>query len=154
MDEVAKALEKYRGLVPLVYDIETMSLDEARPEDMQTAVYLKREADKVIAELEKEIDQLKDKVTELLLRDRSMAINFNNAVDALGHSKYKRCMAMAKWYKDKVDAIKNGYMISGIADRYGVMTTCPPECNPKFSFYEKWHKRWLELAKHYKEMAK
>lgn len=50
MDEVAEALEKYRGLVPLVYDIETMSLDEARPEDMQTAVYLKREADKVIAQ--------------------------------------------------------------------------------------------------------
>lgn len=49
MDEVVEALEKYRGLVPLVYDIETMSLDEARPEDMQTAVYLKREADKVIA---------------------------------------------------------------------------------------------------------
>lgn len=49
MDEVIEAIEKYRGLVPLVYDIETMSLDEARPEDMQTAVYLKREADKVIA---------------------------------------------------------------------------------------------------------
>ena len=49
MDEVVEALEKYQGLVPLVYDIETMSLDEARPEDMQTAVYLKREADKVIA---------------------------------------------------------------------------------------------------------
>ena len=49
MDEVVEAMEKYQGLVPLVYDIETMSLDEARPEDMQTAVYLKREADKVIA---------------------------------------------------------------------------------------------------------
>lgn len=49
MDEVVEAIEKYHGLVPLVYDIETMGLDEARPEDMQTAVYLKREADKVIA---------------------------------------------------------------------------------------------------------
>jgi len=49
MDEVVDAIEKYKGLVPLVYDIETMSLDEARPEDMPYAVYLKREADKVIA---------------------------------------------------------------------------------------------------------
>ena len=49
MDEVIEAIEKYQGLVPLVYDIETMVLDEARPQDMPYAVYLKREADKVIA---------------------------------------------------------------------------------------------------------
>ncbi len=49
MDEVMEAVEKYQGLVPLVYDIETMSLAEARPQDMPYAVYLKREADKVIA---------------------------------------------------------------------------------------------------------
>lgn len=47
MDEVVEALEKYKGLVPLVYDIETMGLVEARPQDMPYAVYLKREADKV-----------------------------------------------------------------------------------------------------------
>jgi hypothetical protein len=51
MDEVVDAIEKYHGLVPLVYDVEAMSLDEARPEDMPYAVYLKREADKVIAQL-------------------------------------------------------------------------------------------------------
>lgn len=49
MDEVIEeASKKYQGLVPLVYDIETMGLDEARPQDMPYAVYLKREADKVI----------------------------------------------------------------------------------------------------------
>ena len=53
MDEVMEALEKYQGLVPLVYDVETMGLAEARPQDMQYAVYLKREADKYI-------DSLKD----------------------------------------------------------------------------------------------
>lgn len=52
MDEVVEAIEKYQGLAPLVYDIETMSLDEARPDEMQYAVYLKREADKVIDDLE------------------------------------------------------------------------------------------------------
>ena len=59
MDEVAEAIEKYQGLVPLVYDIETMGLAEARPEDMQYAVYLKREADKVFAEKNEEIRRLK-----------------------------------------------------------------------------------------------
>ena len=96
-------------------------------------VYLKSEADKVIAELEKEIDQLQDKVTELLLRDRSMAINFNNAVDALGHSKYKRCMAMAskcrlraRWFGDNAFYKKEQWAL-------------------------KWHRRWLELAEQFKE---
>ena len=64
MDEVVEALEKYHGLVPLVYDIETMSLDEARHEDMQTAVYLKREADKVIAEKDAEIAKLRAMLEE------------------------------------------------------------------------------------------
>ena len=49
MDEVIEdASKKYQGLVPLVYDIEIMGLDEARPQDMPYAVYLKREADKVV----------------------------------------------------------------------------------------------------------
>lgn len=48
MDEVVEAIEKYHGFVPLVYDITTMSLVEARAEEMQYAVYLKREADKEI----------------------------------------------------------------------------------------------------------
>ena len=84
MDEVVEALEKYHGLVPLVYDIETMSLDEARSEDMPYAVYLKREADKVIAELDRVTDQ---------------------KCDELRHSNYKRCLAMAKWCERKrIDA--------------------------------------------------
>ncbi len=58
MDEVVEALEKYQGLVPLVYDAETMALKEARPQDMYYAVYLKREADKVIAEKDQRIKEL------------------------------------------------------------------------------------------------
>ena len=142
-------------------DIDDLHLDD-------NLFYLKSEADKVIAELKdklrhypmmvallesdkKEIAELKH---SLELASNECCSISERGVKNVRHEKYKRCMAMAKWCKDKVDAIKNGYMISGIADRYGVMTTCPPECNPKFSFYEKWHKRWLELAKHYKEMAK
>lgn len=70
MDEIIEeARKKYQGLVPLVYDIETMGLDEARPEDMPYAVYLKREADEVITEKDKELHR----------------------------QKFKRCFAMAMW---------------------------------------------------------
>lgn len=105
MDEVVEAIEKYQGLVPLVYDIETMSLVEARPQDMQYAVYLKREADKVIA-----------------------------------HQKYKRCLAMAKIAQDDWH-LHNSFYAMGHQEFE----------KRKCEFYEKWRKRWLELAYKFKE---
>ena len=76
MDEVVEALEKYQGLVPLVYDVETMGLDEARPQDMPYAVYLKREADKVIADLEEshkmEVEQLLMEIVELKTENKRL----------------------------------------------------------------------------------
>jgi hypothetical protein len=48
MDEIEEAMEKYKGLVPLVYDIERQELDEAKPNEYKYAVYLKLEADIVI----------------------------------------------------------------------------------------------------------
>ncbi len=48
MEEIVEALERFKGLVPLVYDIETMGLEEARPVEYEHSVYLKREADRVI----------------------------------------------------------------------------------------------------------
>lgn len=95
MDEVVEALEKYQGLVPLVYDIETMSLDEARSEDMPYAVYLKRNADKVIS-----------------------------------HHKYKRCLA-------------NG--------TYWVAVSYQCVDNKHRQQAERHRKKWLELAKQFKE---
>ena len=105
MDEVVEAIEKYQGLVPLVYDIETMSLVEARPQDMQYAVYLKREADKVIA-----------------------------------HQKYTRCLAMAKIAQDDWH-LHNSFYAMGHQEFE----------KRKCEFYEKWRKRWLELAYKFKE---
>lgn len=48
MDEIVEAMEKYKGLVPLVYDDERQELDEAKPNEYGYAVYLKHEADAVI----------------------------------------------------------------------------------------------------------
>lgn len=49
------------------------------------------------------------------------------------HQKYKRCLAMAKWCND----------------RY-ILDECLYELG-KTSFYERWEKRWLELAEKFKE---
>ena len=64
-------------------------------------VYSKSDVDKVIAEKDKQ----------------------------LRHHKYKRCLAMARWFK----------IMSILAADYRV----PRE---KWNFYEKWHNRWLELS--------
>lgn len=113
MGEVEDALEKYQGLVPLVYDIETMGLAEARPQDMYYAVYLKREADKVIR-----------------------------------HQKYKRCLAMARWCHT------NDQMTSRLYKE-----ACIVKIQGRDSYFfqarwwEKWHKRWLQLAEQVKTQA-
>lgn len=80
MDEVAEALEKYQGLVPLVYDVETMGLAEARPQDMQYAVYLKREADKFITDLE---ESHKMEVEQLLMEIVKLKADYKEACDRL-----------------------------------------------------------------------
>ena len=113
--------------------------------------YLKSEADKVIAEKDEKIDELEERIDELQKATDSAWSKANAMYDELRHHKYKRCLARVEACKDKVDTITNGYIVSSVNTQNGVMTTCPPECNPKFSFYKKWHKRWLELAKKFKE---
>ena len=78
--------------------------------ERETEFYLKSEADKVIAEKEKE----------------------------LRHQKYKRCLDMAdlcfreyQTYCALIDRLENFF--------------------DEKDFYERWHKRWLELAEKFKE---
>lgn len=119
-------------------DIKDLHLDD-------NLFYLKSEADKVIAELKKERDWLaKDRAFAYDDLEKRAQLNIKQE-ESICHQKYKRCLAMAKRYEDKINVIENGYIVRGI------MSTCPPKCNPKFSFYKKWHERWLELAEKYKE---
>ena len=57
----------------------------------------------------------------------------SEADKVIAHQKYKRCLAMAKWCKSMM--VFN--------DRYGTMT--------KWLHYNRWHKRWLELAEQFKD---
>lgn len=88
MDEVIEeASKKYQGLVPLVYDVETMGLAEARPQDMPYAVFLKREADKVIAR-------------QKYMRCLAMANWCDDAARlATWDTDYRRCGWYNKWRK-------------------------------------------------------
>lgn len=74
-----------------------------------TQVYLKSEADKVIAEQEKEAR----------------------------HHKYKRCMAMAKWCKDRIENVVQ----YNEHDDWLIIN----------EYWERWHNRWIELADKFKE---
>ena len=94
-----------------------------------TQVYLKSEADKVIADLKNEIEKQKQ------LRDMALSSvpNVLKVMKIIQHQKYKRCMAMAKLCKRKrIDAAD--YRIP----------------RKKWEFYDKWYKRWLKIAEKFK----
>jgi len=55
----------------------------------------------------------------------------SEADKVITHQKYKRCLAMAKWSK------------AGMYLSY--------ECDFKREWWNKWQKRWLELAEKFKE---
>ena len=97
-------------------------------------VYSKSEADAVIAEKDKEIAELEERISDDD-KDFEMANSQNERLlKIVRHHKYKRCLAMARWFK----------IMSILAADYRV----PRE---KWNFYEKWHNRWLELSEKFKE---
>ena len=90
--------------------------------------YLKSEADKVIAEKEAEIAELKEQVHDYALGSYVMQAM---AEKEARHDKYKRCLAMAMWCCDRWADIATPYA--------------------KSVWYSKWEIRWLELAEKFKE---
>jgi len=103
---------------------QTLAVKNA-PEATMAQVYLKSEADKVIAELKADYKEACDRLqTANLIKDEQLA--------AARHHKYKRCLAMAMWCW----AIKE-------LNRYGDQDY--------MDFAEKWRKRWLKIAEQFKE---
>lgn len=116
--------------------------------------YLKYEADKAIAEKDKEIAELKEQVSE----ERSAKVNYkisaNDLSDGLKeayaeikHHKYRRCLAMAKLCAKNVDHLNSeGYIYEkeGRADEVN-------DCIKGTQFYHKWYERWLKIAKQFEE---
>ena len=55
----------------------------------------------------------------------------------INHQKYKRCMAMAKWCMTEY-----------------IQSKCLDFTNTEQWYWRRWHIRWRDLAKHYKELTK
>jgi hypothetical protein len=85
------------------------------------------EQESVIAELKADYKEACGRLqTANLIKDEQLA--------ATRHHKYKRCLAMARWCERKrIDAANY---------------RTPRQ---KWDFYDKWYKRWLELAEKFKE---
>lgn len=89
---------------------------------------------KSITNKDKEIAELEERIADDD-KDFEMANSQNERLlKIVRHHKYKRCLAMARWFK----------IMSILAADYRV----PRE---KWNFYEKWHNRWLELSEKFKE---
>ena len=92
-----------------------------------TEFYMKFEADKVIAEKNTKIIQL-----EALIENYNRISS--EIIDNANHQKYKRCLAMAEYFKRKrIDAAD--YRIP----------------RKKWEFYDKWYNRWLKISEQFKE---
>lgn len=94
-------------------------------------LYLKSEADKVIAELEEKVDAL----------ICSVGVIQEMAEMKSRHHKYKRCLAMAEYCKEAT------YYFEERLDKCSTYW----RVSVKKAFYERWRKRWQELAEKFKE---
>ena len=113
-------------------------------------VYYADDVDKVIANRDYEIKELKDSLGKLLRAKTEQIMDevmqktliygegFVRVEDAmkliaeLRHHKYKRCLAMAWWCSAELGMLVSTWEF-------------------KIKHYKKWHKRWLELAEKFKE---
>ena len=119
-------------------------------------IYHKADADLVIAERDKVIEEQENLIATLkkernwLAKDIAQAYNdlekraqLNiKQEESIRHHKYKRCLAMAKWCgleQERIELIENQDITDDDFDKLVK------------GFYKKWRKRWLELAKKFKE---
>lgn len=110
-------------------------------------VYLKKDADKVIAEKDKEIAELKGdnerlrgescKLTDGCLRLKQCRKEKANIADELRHQKYKLCLGIAAVCFEK------SYSTT--------LVKYDKESGYRLNFYDWWGKRWLALAEQFKE---
>ena len=108
--------------------------------------YLKSEADKVIAEKDEVIEEMEERIDELQKATDSAWSKVNEMYDELRHHKYKRCLAMARWCRmhDEFTQLESERL--GLPQR-----TLFLEYRRKAMWWNKWQKRWLELAEKFKE---
>lgn len=108
--------------------------------------YLKSEADKVIAEKDKEIAELKNYADEVN-KDFEIVDNQNERLlKIVRHNKRKRCLAMARLCGKTVDHLNSEGYIYEKENHTKELT----DCIRGTEFYDKWYHRWLALTEKFK----
>ena len=102
--------------------------------------YDKSEADKVIAEKNKVIAELEEK----LIEQTTLRVW---AELQLRRQKYRRCLDKARWCENRSDKLFEDTL--SVRD-LGFEPS--DELTFKLAFFRKWHKRWLEFAEKFKEV--
>jgi hypothetical protein len=113
-------------------------------------VYLKKDADKVIAELEMKLaaEKLVLRLNEpkALYSNLDTMSRLNHKIDVVErrelHQKYKRCLAMARWCDAEVYHIRRTPLCDMSEHEYWQYEN---------DFWQRWQKRWMELAEKFKE---
>ena len=129
--------------------------------------YLKSEADKVIANKDYEIKELKNSITKLLGMDieqvmkeviqktliygdgfvpvehaMKLVADLRHHKAVLRHHKYRRCLAMAMWCESEMWNIRNTPLCEMF---YHEVWQHDDE------FWQRWYQRWQELAEKFKD---
>lgn len=122
-------------------------------------VYLKSEADKFIAEKDKEISRLNDKALQYKVLDKEHCRDLNaqerRFALQIAHQKYKRCRTMAKWCESTslwcyqaACTLPKGFHAT-LHDKPVMIE--PTRLFKRQELLAKWSERWLELAEKFKE---
>lgn len=136
-----------------IMDIEAMDderLEKSESGKIQvTRVYIKSEADKVIADLKqkmKQQDVLLGKALNTISESHKHVVSLARKCN---HANNKRCLAMADFCESQYDycnAVGNGFWLVR-----GDIETRDKYRKKADNFWWKWHKRWLELAEQFKD---
>lgn len=106
-----------------------------------TEFYLKSEADKVIAELKDDVTYWKKVAKKNMDDNVAMARERAKAFESEHRRKHKQCVAMARWCESKVYHIRRTPLCD-MGEHEG--------WQHDDEFWQRWHKRWLELAEQFK----
>ena len=137
-------------------ELQTRFIDDTYAEYYNTGkhelaqVYLKSEADKAIADLEEshkmEVEQLLMEIVELKEQvhdyGQGLYVMQTRAEKEACHHKFKRCLNKAEMCESKVYHIRRTPLCDMSKHEYWQYEN---------DFWQRWHKRWLEIAEQFKE---
>lgn len=113
--------------------------------------YTRIDADKVIAEKNETIDELKERNAELQKATDSAWSKVNAMYDELLRHKYKRCLDKAELCELRYYRTKDLHRTKAIEDKYYMGSPLFKKRLFKLWLYEKWTNKYLKLAEQFKE---